>query len=56
MPSASDVNPRTSAKSTPTSISTPPIGASSKHVLHSVGFLRDGPKPKRRMTRPPIPP
>ena len=31
------------------------MGAFSKHVLHSVGFLREGPKPKRRMTRPPGP-
>jgi hypothetical protein len=31
------------------------MGAFSKHVLQSVGFLREGPKPKRRMTRPPGP-
>ena len=43
MSSASDVKPRTSAKSTPISISTPPIGAFSKQVLQIVGFLREGP-------------
>ena len=56
MSSARDVNPRTSANSTPISISTPPIGAFSKHVLQSVGFFRDGPNPKRTITRPPAPP
>ena len=50
-----EVDPRTSAKTTPMSISMPPAGRWSKQYWHRLGFFRDGFLPIAPKTFPPMP-